>query len=98
MIRVFSVPTEKLDATNAMVSEEIFKRNGYELRNAKGLGLEGNGFFLYVDGDKDFWDVAEELIEKVGLEALEGEELEKIQAKFDEQQDNTAFGVGTLFG
>jgi len=97
MTRVFLVPGDKLDKTKELVAHDLFKRNGYELRNSEGLGLEGKNFYLYVDGDDEFWGNVKEMLDALELKELEGEELEKVSSKFKEQIGNSAMGVGALF-
>ena len=97
MIRVFEVPGIKMDAVKALVKDDLFARNGYELRNEKGLGLDGEKFYLYVDGDDAFWTQVDEKIEALELVELKEKELERITVAFKEQLNGVGSAVGALF-
>ena len=97
MIKAFNVPANLLDKVKELLKDDVFARNGYELRNAEGLGLSGKEFYLYVDGNDEFWKKAQPMVDALKLEPLKGKKFKEVSAKFQEQLNSTGFGVGALF-
>ncbi len=75
-----------------------FARNGYEFRDASGLGLNEDAAYLYIDADESFFERNEKLIMLEGVKKLEGEEFNKIKDIFEQQSNSVAAGVGAIFG
>ena len=109
MIRIYKIPPENkqeiktaLEAPDRMEGEKRiineFARNGYELRDATGLGLKEDNSYLYIKADPEFFDKNEKQIMKDNVKKLESEELEKIQKLFEDQAESAASGVGAIFG
>ncbi len=98
-VRIFEVESDEVDKAREVTKDELFSRrsNGFELRSAEGLGLEGNIFYLRIDGGEEFWEEAEDVMEGEGFEELEKEEFEKVEEKFKEQSERKGLGVGALF-
>lgn len=109
--KVFEIPTDKLKNAKSILEAPDKKDpktgkwiinewalRGYKLVEAKGLGLEGTSYYLYVKADEDFFKRNEKAILDVGAKMLSGENYEKIKAKFEELQEAAEAGFGSIFG
>lgn len=100
-------PSTLKDVKNVLEAEDMvedetdinqWKRQGYNLRDAKSLGMDKEGTYLHVEGDEKFFKENEEEIDLEGVEEVEGEEKEKVINKIKEEQEKAAEGMGTIFG
>ncbi len=110
MIRIYKISPEALKESKKILEAQEnvdeqgklekneFARNGYTLQSATALGLEGDEYYLYIDAPEEFWKKNEEKLNISGVTKLENEEYEKVKAKFDEEKENAAAGIGNLFG
>jgi len=75
-----------------------FKKQGYTLREAKAIGLEGDSSFLYLKGTDDFFERNEQVILEAGAKKIEGDNHEKVKEAVEKQDADTSSGVGFVFG
>jgi hypothetical protein len=71
---------------------------GYKLNDAKGLGLEGTNYYIYVKADDDFFKRNEKSIVDVGAKLLSGEHASKVIKKVEEAEESAEAGIGAIFG
>ena len=109
MISVYRIPANrKGDVKKALEAPDMadgdqrvineFARNGYEFRDASGLGFNEDCSYLYISADEAFFAKNEKAVMADGVEKLAGEEYGKIKKAFEDQLDNAAAGVGAIFG
>lgn len=75
-----------------------FKRQGYILRDAKAIGFEEAGSYLYIDASEDFFERNEKLLLDAGAKLLEGEKFEKATEKIKAGEEAAAESMGAIFG
>ena len=110
-IKVFEIPSDKLKTVKAIVEAPDKKdpatgkwiinewaTRGYKLNDARGLGLEGANYFLYVKADDAFFKKNERAILDAGAKELQGPEYEKVKRKFEEAAESAEAGLGAIFG
>jgi hypothetical protein len=90
-------PDKKDPATGKWIINEWATR-GYKLNDARGLGLEGANYFLYVKADDAFFKKNERAILDAGAKELQGPEYEKVKRKFEESAEAAEAGLGAIFG
>jgi len=108
-IKIWEVPKEKvqelkkvLDAPEIKDEEGTiivneFARNGYLLKNGKIIGYEKDEIYLYIEAPEEFFEKNGKKLPE-GMKKLEGEEFEAVKEKIKGEQEDTASGVGFIFG
>ena len=81
-----------------ILEDDFFKRLGYTVRECSLLGSKRKGFFLYIKGNSEDIDRAENKFEEAGLKKLIGEEMKIVTAAFIAEEENAASGMGMIFG
>lgn len=71
---------------------------GYKLNDARGLGLEGTNYYIYVKADDDFFKRNEKSIVEAGAKLLSSEHAEKVIKKVEEAEESAQAGMGAIFG
>ena len=103
MIKVYEISKDKVEDVKALLEapekekENPFKRQGYLLRDARALGLEGERFYLYIKADEAFFEKNEKVLIDAGAKLLEGEELEKIKGLIEEAEEAAGQAFGSLW-
>lgn len=95
MYRVFRVPSA--GAQEALLKDDLVSRQSVEVRDAKALGVGGEGTLILVEGAEAGVARAEALLQGVGR-ALPGPEAEAVYRRFRSQDDEAASGMGLIFG
>ncbi len=108
MEKVYRIePSTLKDVKNVLEAEDMigedtdinqWKRQGYNLRDANSLGMDKEGTYLHVEGNKEFFEENEEEINLEGVKEIKGEEKEKVINKIKKEQQKAAEGMGTIFG
>jgi len=111
VIKVFEIPSDKLknvkpileaaDTKDPKTSKWIINEwatRGYKLTDARGLGLEGANYFLYVKADDAFFKKNEPAIITAGVKELKGPDMEKVKKKFEAAEESAEQGFGSIFG
>jgi GR25 family glycosyltransferase involved in LPS biosynthesis len=101
MEEIFYVPEERYLKMKEILEEnpydeKSFARIGYKIREAKSLGIEKNGYFLYIKADKDFLEMAKEKLKDV-TEDCEEEILKMAKKAIEEEENNAISGFGLIF-
>lgn len=79
-----------------LVDDEDLKRRGFTYDSAKNLGLEGEGYYFWIRGEKELWEKLE-VLKKEEVKEITGEEKEKILEAFKKLEEEKMAGVGGLF-
>ncbi|HSD56682.1 MAG TPA: hypothetical protein VLB04_00765 [Methanotrichaceae archaeon] len=95
---VYSYGMENEKAMNKLLDEEFFKRLGPTVRECKAMGLEKDGFCMYIKARDDLVEEARKLLADSPAKPLAGEEGEKLLKAFRDEAEAAEAGMGALFG
>jgi hypothetical protein len=85
-------------AMKNLLDQEFFKRLGPVVREAKLMGFEKDGFFIYVKARDDLVEEAKKLLKDSPAKLLEGAEGDKVTTIFREEAEAAEAGMGAIFG
>ena len=94
---IFEVEKENESVIEEVKKDDLVSRQSIWTRDAKSFGIEGDIIFLKIEGSEEAIKKAEELLGDKAKK-LEGEEKDKINAKFVEDEDMASQGMGFIFG
>lgn len=97
MYRIFRVPAAKLGALDAVYQDNVAGRQSITVREARTLGLGGEGSLVLVEGSDEGVARAEALLKDHGA-ALTGADAEAAYRAFRSQDEDAASGMGFVFG
>lgn len=97
MYRVFRVPLNRLSAIDLVYQDNLAGRQSITVREARTLGLSGEGNLVLIEGSEDGVARAEAIL-KEHATALTGAEAEAAYRAFRAQDDEAASGMGLVFG
>lgn len=89
MERVYLVKDPK-----KITSLEAVKRQGYTVREAKSLGFEDEGYYIYLKGAEDFFEKIKDELDTVEL--IEEEKSEKIIKEIKKEEEKSIAGANVL--
>ena len=72
-------------------------KQSLKIKDAKSIGLEGEGSFFYITGTDEGVEKCKELI-KDFITEVPKEDLDKAKEKIKEEEDAAAAGMGGIFG
>ena len=79
-------------------AKDSFAIAGYKFKEAKILGLNEDGHYIYLNSqDENFLNTAKERLKEVA-ELLEGDKAKEVTQKFDDEENAAAAGIGNIFG
>jgi len=101
---VFEVPKEKQKDAEKMLAENpyedgSFAKSGYTFREAKGLGIQREGYYLFFECEEE--KTAKGLEKKAkdaGLKEAGEKEKDEVVKAIRTQEEGAAEGIGSLFG
>jgi hypothetical protein len=94
--RIFVVPTEKRGELEEVLKDDILWRQTRILRDAAPLGGGAGEVYLYMEGAEAAMERADKMIPPLGTKA-EASLAEKLHAKFKEEEEMSAQGMGLMF-
>ncbi len=97
MYHVFRIPATNLSALDLLYQDNLAGRQGITVRDAKTLGLGGEGSLVLVEGSDEGVARAEALL-KDAASILSGSEAEAAYRAFRTQDEDAASGMGFVFG
>jgi hypothetical protein len=95
---VYAYGTESDKQMKKMMDEEFFKRIGPTIRECKHMGLEKDGFCMYIKARDDLAEEAKKLLADSPAKELKGEEGEKLLKAFRDEAEAAEAGMGAIFG
>jgi len=98
MERVYSYETASEKAMNKLLEQEFFKRLGPTVRECKAMGLQNEGFCIYIKARDDLVEAARKLLEDSPAKELKGEESDRLIQAFRDESESAEAGIGVLFG
>lgn len=97
MYRVFRILPAKLAAVDTVYQDNVAGRQSITVREARTLGLSGEGSLILVEGSEAGVTRAEALL-KDSATAVTGADAEAAYKAFRSQDDEAASGMGFVFG
>ncbi len=97
MYRVFRLPAAQSAAMDLVYEDNLAGRQSITVREARTLGIGGEGNLVLVEGSEDGVARAEALL-KDHAATLVGTESETAYKAFRAQDDEAASGMGFVFG
>lgn len=97
MYRVYRIPTAQLPAVDPVYQDNLAGRQSITVREARSLGLRGEGSLVLVEGSDEGVARADALL-KDAAQALAGAEAEDAYRAFRAQDLDAASGLGFVFG
>lgn len=97
MYRVFRIPSSKLGALDAAYQDNLAGRQSITVREARSLGVGGEGSLVLVEGSDEGVSRAGTLL-KDAATPLSGADAEAAYLAFRSQDDQAASGLGFVFG
>jgi len=76
---------------------DLAAKQSLKIKDAKSIGLEGEGSFFYITGTDEGVEKCKELIKDFIAETSQ-ENLDKAKEKIKEEEDAAATGMGSIFG
>ena len=97
-VRIYKFDKKDYGKLKALVSKDQFARNGYTIRDAKIIGVpDFDGYYLYIPGDKEFFDAHGKEITDAGGKVVESSEYELVKDEIEKEEKNVGEGL-SLFG
>lgn len=97
MYRVYRIATAQLPAVDQVYKDNLAGRQSVTVREARSLGLAGEGSLVLVEGSDEGIARADTLL-KDAAKALTGGEAEEAYRAFRSQDLDAASGLGFVFG
>ena len=76
---------------------DLASKQSLKVKDARSLGLEGEGSFFYITGSDEGVEKCKELIKEF-IEETSQNDLDKAKEKIKEEEDAAAAGMGGIFG
>jgi len=95
--RVFRLPSDKLATMDAVYQDNLAGRQSITVREARTLGLGGEGSLVLIEGSEEGVARAEALL-KDSATPLTPSDSEAAYRAFRSQDDEAASGLGLVFG
>jgi hypothetical protein len=95
---IYAYGTESDKDMKKLMDEEFFKRLGPTVRECKHMGLEKEGFCMYIKARDDLVEEAKKLLADTPAKELKGEEGEKLLKAFRDEAESAEAGMGAMFG
>ena len=95
MYRVFRVPPAQAAKIDTLLKDNLASRQSIVVRDARTLGVGGEGSLVLVEGSDEGVAAAEKILEGLVLASADAEAAYR---KFKAQDEDAASGMGLLFG
>jgi hypothetical protein len=89
---------ENEKAMKKLLDEEFFKRLGPTVRDCKAMGLDKDGFCIYIKAKDELVEEAKKLLADSPAKLLAGEEADQLLKAFRDEAESAEAGMGALFG
>ncbi|MGA1821236.1 MAG: hypothetical protein ACMUIG_01760 [Thermoplasmatota archaeon] len=93
---LLSIPKGKSGALGRIVQDDLVSRQTIAVREASGLGMEGDDTYVLIEGSDQSLKKAVELLGDDGSTVVEGKE--EIYTRIKKAEDEVAEGLGLMFG
>lgn len=96
LVYIYSAESDK--QIKKLMDEEFFKRLGPTIRECKHMGLEKEGFCMYIKARDELAEEAKKLLADSPAKELKGDEGEKLLKAFRDEAEAAEAGMGAIFG
>lgn len=93
MLKIYKVNKEANGKVQGFISKDAFARNGYIYREGKTLGIEGDEYYLYIEGEESFFKEQDESLSIEGVQEMDGDDFEKVKEAIEKEQGDVASGI-----
>ena len=95
---VYTYGMESEKEMKKLLEEEFFKRLGPTVRECRHMGLDKEGYCMYIKARDELAEETKKLLTESPAKPLEGEEGEKLMQSFREEAEAAEAGMGAMFG
>jgi hypothetical protein len=81
-----------------LLDEEFWKRLGPTVRECKAMGLDKEGFCIYIKAKDELVAEARKLLADSPAEPIEGEDAAALIKAFRDEAESAEAGMGAMFG
>ncbi|NYT01887.1 MAG: hypothetical protein GKC10_03915 [Methanosarcinales archaeon] len=85
-------------AMKKILDEDFFKRLGPVVREARIVGFDKDGFYMYIKAKDELAAETKEKLANTPAKLLEGEEGEAVIKVFRDEAEAAEAGMGAMFG
>ena len=96
LVYTYGLDSEK--ALKKLLEEEFFKRVGPTVRECRNMGLDQDGFCMYIKARDEVAEEAKVLLTESPAKPLEGESGDKLLKAFRDEAEAAEAGMGAMFG
>ncbi len=97
MLLVLYLGKDGRKAEEILKKDDLCSRQSIALRDARTLGIDKEGYFLFFQGNEEACKRANELV-KDFVKDVEEEVLEKARKIYEEESEKALQGFGGIFG
>ena len=95
---IFEILKEKEGEMDILNKDDLISRQSLTVRDARSLGIEGDGIYLKIEGSKEALDRTEDLIKEHELgEKLSETDAQPINDTIMDEEESASEGMGMLF-
>ncbi len=84
-------------AGDIVFKNDLVSRQSINFRDSKSLGLEGDVYYLDIQGSEEALEEAKKLLKDLA-EEVTGAEKEKVISVIEKQEESANVGFGSIFG
>ena len=84
-------------AEEILKKDELTSKQSIAIRDARALGIEGDGSFFKIDGNDEGVNKCKELIKEF-VEEVSEDKINKAREEIKKEEETAAEGMGGLFG
>jgi len=96
LVYAYGMDSEK--AMKKLLDEEFFKRVGPTVRECRNMGLDQDGFCMYIKARDEVAEEAKKLLAESPAKPLEGEAGQRLMQAFRDEAEAAEAGMGAMFG
>ena len=93
-IKIYRIPSSAYTQIRQVVGQDHFARNGYTLRQGRGLGLDIDDYFLYINAPDEFFAEHEKEILVGDVSEVTGNEYDNVKKAVEAEEESVAAGIG----
>ena len=97
MLSVFYLGKDGKKGEEILKKDDICSRQSIALREAKTLGIDKEGYFLFFQGSEEACERAKKLLKEL-VKEVEEKILEKARKAYEEESEKALQGFGGIFG
>jgi hypothetical protein len=95
---IYEIKSENAGKINIFTKDDLVSRQSIFTRDSSSLDIDGNLFFVKIEGSKEGLKRADQIAKELQFKKLDVKKAEEINKKIEEQEDSAANGMGMIFG